>query len=372
MSLSISPFCPVLLLIYLGGCTSTVHTPPPAQTSPFSAPVDKTATASSTRLTTGSHRISNGPAVFISGGQASADLERLARLWRRRTHKEFIPDYPLGPGDVLEISVPGVEELSNRTVRVSSEGTISLPLVGVVQASELTEKGLGDEIRHRLEENYMYDPQVSLFVREYRSRQVAVTGAVAKPGLYSLASAADTLLDMISRAGGMTAEAAPRIHFVPAEPVEKEKAKNVDPILIDLKSLTKGGNEIYLALPARPGDVIMVPGSGEVSVEGWVGKPGSYRITPGLTVLGAVAAAGGSLFAADTSSVKIIRTNKQGETTFFLANLEDIKRGDKPDIRVQEGDVIEVSSSASKLAAYGVYRFFSSMMRIGASVPVGR
>ncbi len=362
MSLSISPFCPVLLLIYLGGCTSTVHTSAPAKTSRLPAPVDKAAPDSD--------RISNGSAAFITGGQASADLERLARLWRRRTREGFIQDYPLGPGDVLEISVPGIEELSNRTVRVSSKGTISLPLVGVVQASELAENGLRDEIRRRLEETYMYDPQVNLFVREYRSRQVAVTGAVAKPGLYSLASRADTLLDMISRAGGMTDEAAARIHFIPAKPVENEKARNTDPILIDLKSLIKGRKETYLALPARPGDVIMVPGSGEVSVEGWVGKPGSYRITPGLTVLGAVAAAGGSLYAADTSSVKIVRTNQQGETTFFLANLEDIKRGEKPDIRVQESDVIVISSSSSKLVAYGIYRLFSTMVNIGANVPI--
>jgi polysaccharide export outer membrane protein len=70
-------------------------------------------------------------------------------------------------------------------VRVSREGTISLPFIGIMQTGGLTEKTLKEAIRSRLERDYMYNPQVNLFVREYRSRQVAVVGAVEKPGLYS-------------------------------------------------------------------------------------------------------------------------------------------------------------------------------------------
>lgn len=56
--------------------------------------------------------------------------------------------------------------------------------------------------------------------------------------------------------------------------------------------------------------MLLIPSAGQVLVEGWVEKPGSYKITPALTVLGAVAAAGGPLFPADTSAVKVIRTGK--------------------------------------------------------------
>lgn len=372
----------LLLLVWLGGCASTVHTLPLAETSRLPAPLDKPATVSP--------RTSSGSAVFTSGGQELTDLERLAQLWQRRTQNSAVSDYPIGPGDVLEISVPAMEEIKDRTVRVSGDGTIALPLIGTIRASRLTEEGLREEIRRRLEADYMYNPQVNIFVREYRSRQVAVIGAVEKPGLYSLASETDTLLDTISLAGGMTKEAASRINFIPAEPVEEGKVKELasalpiqlvskdssplllkraDPIVIDLKSLTKGGNQLYLSLPARPGDVIMVPGSGDVLLEGWVAKPGSYKITPGLTVLGAVVAAGGPLFAADTSTVKIVRTGKEGEKIFFLADLEEIKRGEKPDISIQEGDVIEVSYSALKIGPYSFYSFFTDVFRVGASVP---
>lgn len=62
--------------------------------------------------------------------------------------------------------------------------------------------GVVSELRRRLEANIMHDPQVHVFVREYRSRQVAVIGAVEKPGLYNLSGEAETLLDLISQAGG--------------------------------------------------------------------------------------------------------------------------------------------------------------------------
>jgi len=378
---SSSSLCPVLLLVCLGGCAST-HAPPSAQTSRLPTPLAQLAPALPR---------TSGDAAVSAGSQEQADLERLALLWQKRTQGSDAFDYPVGPGDVLEVSVPAMEELKSRTVRVAGDGTITLPFVGAVQVKGLTEEEVREELRRRLEERYMYNPQVNLFVQEYRSRQVAVIGAVTKPGLYSLASGADTLLDMIAAAGGMTEEAAPRINFIPAEPVENGKAKELasalptqliskdsaplllkraDPVVIDLKSLTRGGNQLYLALPARPGDVIMVPGSGEVLVEGWVERPGSYKITAGLTVIGAVTAAGGTLFAADHSAVRVIRTGKGGEKIFFVADLDKIKSGGEPDIPLQEADIIEVSSSAPKLVPYGLYRFLNSVFHVGASAPL--
>jgi polysaccharide export outer membrane protein len=320
-----------------------------------------------------------------------ADLERLALLWQSRTQEDVASDFPIGPGDMLEISVPDMEELSARTVQVSATGTISLPFVGEIQASELTQERLREEIRRRLEENYMYNPQVNLLVREYRSRQVAVVGAVEKPGLYNLASRTDTLLDMISMAGGLKSVAASRINFIPAEPIADGKTKEFaslfptqlantdpsslilkrdDPIVIDLKLLTMGDNRTYLALPARPGDVIMVPGAGDIVIDGWVGKPGAYKITSGLTVMGAIAAAGGLLFAADAGSVKVFRVGVGGEKISLQADLNKIKRGEGVDLSLQEGDIIDVSASGAKLVPYGMYHFFSTAFRIGMSVPI--
>lgn len=80
-------------------------------------------------------------------------------------------------------------------MRVSGEGTVVLPFRGVVREAGMTDKELSAEFRHRLGTS-MHHPQGSLFVKEYHSRQVAVIGAVAKPGLYTLAIESDTILDM--------------------------------------------------------------------------------------------------------------------------------------------------------------------------------
>jgi polysaccharide biosynthesis/export protein len=364
----------LFLLIYINGCSATNP-----------QPVDKPGTAK---------QVNSAQAAAASQAKENSDLERLALLWERRRGESLAGDYPIGPGDVIEISVPGMEEIKIITQRVTGEGTISLPFVGVINASGMTDKALREEIRRRLETNYMRNPQISLFVKEFRSRQVAVIGAVQKPGLHNLASSADTILGMISQAGGVTAAgAAERILFIPAEPVDSEKAKevvaslpaqlvshdpsplilkNVDPIVISLDGVNRSGNEKYLNMPARPGDIIMVPGGGEVLVQGWVGKPGAYKITSGLTILGAVAAAGGAVFPADNGSVELIRTNNQGQKTAFAANLDAIKAGEQPDLPLREGDVIDVSSTGPRLVAYGFYRFFTSFMSVGAhaSIPI--
>ncbi len=339
-------------------------------------------------------KTNSNPTPFASYTQEISDLERLSGLWQKRARDGIAADYPIGPGDLLEISVPAMEELRSHTVRVSGEGTFPLPLLGKIQASGLTEEELKEKIRERLEK-YMYDPLIITFVKEYRSRQVAVLGAVAKPGLYGLSSAADSILDMISRAGGILPGADSRIYLIPAETVAGDKVREVaatlpesflskdpaplilkknDPIFIDIKELAFGGHQTYLSLPVRPGDVIMIPGGGQVLVEGWVERPGAYSITHGLTVSGAVVAAGGTLFPADPTAVKVIRTERGGKKISLVIDLEKIKRGDDPDIALQGGDIIEVSPTSGKLLAYGLYRFFSTIISIGvgANIPLFR
>jgi polysaccharide biosynthesis/export protein len=281
-----------------------------------------------------------------------------------------------------------MEELKNRSVRVTAEGTILLPFIGRVQAAGLTEGELVEQLQPRLKD-YLRNPRVSIFVKEYNSRQVAVLGAVIRPGLYNITSGSENILEMISRAGGILPESESRIHLIPVEPLKGEAAKEVvstlpadllpkdlaspilkktAPILIDVKELSYGGHQHYLSLPVRPGDTIMVPGGAQILVEGWVEKPGALKMSPGLTVSGAVAAAGGVLFAADTSTVAVIRPNRDGKTVSLPADLDKIKKGEMSDIRLQGGDIVQVSSSSVKLVPYGIYELFKNVIRVGAGV----
>jgi len=327
------------------------------------------------------------PAASASFPGEKGDLEKLARLWELRSQGKSTSDYPVGPGDVVEISVPAIEELRGRVVRISGDGIISLPYIGKFRADGLTEEELRQKLIEQLRQ-YMYSPRVVVFVKEYRSRQVAVLGAVVKPGLYSLSSGGDTLLDMISQAGGIAPGADPKLYLIPAEPAESGRVKEVtatlpesflrqdpsplilkrtEPILIDIKQIAVGGNQRYMSLPIRPGDVIMVPGGGQVLVEGWVERPGAYNVSPGLTVAGVVAASGGPLYPADVNVVRVLRADKLGAKSILVANLEKIKLGESTDIALQSGDIVEVPSKPSKLIPWGLYRFFTAIVSVGVS-----
>ncbi|GMU43063.1 MAG: polysaccharide export protein [Xanthomonadales bacterium] len=121
---------------------------------------------------------------------------------------EGVSDYRIGPNDTIEVSVYQMEELS-RSVRVSSRGTITLPLLGAIQAAGKTVPELEDEIIAKLAADYLQDPQVSLYVREYTSQKITVEGAVGRPGIYPL-SGKTSLLQAIVVAGGVTEYANPR------------------------------------------------------------------------------------------------------------------------------------------------------------------
>jgi protein involved in polysaccharide export with SLBB domain len=196
---------------------------------------------------------------------------------------------------------------------------------------------------------------------------------------------------VLSQAGGIAAGSEAKVYLIPAEFAEKEPEtqlastmpqsilqkdpaplilKRTDPILIDVKQISFGGNQQYLSLPVRPGDVIMVPNGGQVLVEGWVEKPGAYALSPGLTVAGIVAQAGGPLYPAEVNSIKVIRAERGGNKSFIYADLEKIKRGESPDIPIQGGDIIEVSGKSSKVFAYGFYRFFTTIVHIGAGANI--
>ncbi len=111
-------------------------------------------------------------------------------------------EYRVGAQDLLEINVFQVTEL-NRTVRVNSNGQLSLPLVGVVQAGGKTVQELEREIAAKLSETYLQNPQVSVFVKEFTSQRVTLEGAVRKPGIYPV-TGRTSLLQAIAQAEGVT------------------------------------------------------------------------------------------------------------------------------------------------------------------------
>jgi polysaccharide export outer membrane protein len=112
-----------------------------------------------------------------------------------------IDDYHIGPSDLLEITVFQVPELS-RAVRVNARGALTLPLIGQIQAGGLTGQQLETLIAQKLQETYLQDPQVSVFIKEFVSQRVTVSGSVNRAGVFPI-SGRTTLMQAIAMAGGL-------------------------------------------------------------------------------------------------------------------------------------------------------------------------
>lgn len=114
---------------------------------------------------------------------------------------EGATDYRLGAQDLIEVSVFGVDELS-KTVRVNSNGQVSLPLVGSVMAGGRTVPELEADLTQRYADGYLQRPQVTIFVKEFSSQRITLEGAVRKPGIYPLTGSI-SLLQAVAVAGGL-------------------------------------------------------------------------------------------------------------------------------------------------------------------------
>jgi polysaccharide export outer membrane protein len=248
-------------------------------------------------------------------------------------------DYIIGPEDLLEISVFGLPEM-NKTVRVSAEGTIVLPLLRNIQAEGYTQKELEERIAHLLAEKYIQNPQVSIFIKEYKSKQVAILGAVEKPGFYELIGKR-TILDIIALAGGISENAGKELLLI-----RKSSANKTDlTYKINLEELFSKGNPV-LNKTIQEGDVINIPIDKvmNIYVLGAVNNPGALAVkqSENITVLQAIAKAGGFSERAARTRVKIVRQLASGKKSTIKINVKDIINGKKEDMLLQEGDVIVV------------------------------
>ena len=250
-------------------------------------------------------------------------------------------DYRIGRQDLLEIKVFDVEEL-NQTVRVSDDGSISMPLLGRLVVSGLTKTDLEQMLARLLGERYVRDPQVTVFVREYESKKIAVTGAVKKPGTFEMLGR-KTLLEMISMAGGLDTDLGKEIIVF-----RQSDERPTERIALDLEQL------VYRADPAlnlvlQPNDIVYVPvvEKMRIFVSGAVRSPDVYEVPRDepVTVLKAVTLAGGPTIRAAEKHVQVLRTDARGERLVLDVDLKKVKRGKSEDPLLHEGDIVLVPES---------------------------
>lgn len=248
------------------------------------------------------------------------------------------PEYKIGSTDLLEIKILELPEL-NQAVRVSEDGFIYHSLIGKVDVRRLSVLELEKRLVAILNEKYTKDAHVVILIKEFQ--KASVLGAVGKPGEYELMGPT-TLLQMIAKAEGLTAQASNEILIYRINDAGVQTR-----IVISLDDLMIAGKQ-DANLEVLPKDVVTVPieETLNVFVYGEVKTPGvvSFLRSKKITLLQAVAQAGGPTEWANKRNVIIKRKERiSGKEIKIPANLKLIIKGKNPDIALQEGDVVIVS-----------------------------
>jgi polysaccharide biosynthesis/export protein len=248
----------------------------------------------------------------------------------------------LGVGDLIEISVFGVPDLSTKT-RISGSGDVYLPLIDYVHIADLSTDEAQELIQKRLEDGgFVRGPHVSIFVDESASQAITLLGEVARPGPYP-AIGERRLFDLISAAGGLTDKAGRKLTIErrgdPSHPVELQISAN-------LAEDTQSNVDVF------PGDTIIVSRAGIVYVVGDVSRPSGFLIEDNsLSVLKALALAGGGTRTSALSKTRILRQTPNGVQEIPV-NLKKVLYAKAPDLPLVKGDVLFIPGSAAKTAAY--------------------
>ena len=262
--------------------------------------------------------------------------------------------YCIGPRDVLTVTIfAGGEEHMKVDLTVSEKGRINVPYIGHVGAGGLSIPELEALITEPLGRDYFVNPGVSVHIKEYHSLQYFISGAVNLPGLYEMRSRA-TLMEIIAKAGGVLADRGNVAYILRESTGQLVEGKDIkdllsgkEPIKVDLKRLLDRGDMTCNPI-LQSGDVIYIPlqkvlnlAESRVYVEGEVKRPGIFEYQPGLTALNACIMAGGFDKFAAPSRTRIIR-KVDGKQVIIKIDLDQVKKGKKPDIELKSGDRIHV------------------------------
>lgn len=268
-------------------------------------------------------------------------------------------DYVLGPDDQIKIWALGVEEISDRPMRVDAGGGLDLPLIGRVQAEGCTLEQLRGLLLKSLQ-SQVWKPQVSIEIVEFGSQPVTVLGAVAKPGLQQV-QGRRSLAEILSMAGGLRPDAGNSVK------ITRQKRFGAIPLLsarwdgsgeysvaeVPVRSLLTAGSPADNIL-IRPHDVVTVPAAEMVYVIGSVTKPGAFVLTEreSMSVLQALSMAEGLGRTAKPEGAKILRTLPgNSQRTELPVDLKRVLEGRAEDVGLRANDILFIPDSATKKVA---------------------
>jgi polysaccharide biosynthesis/export protein len=363
--------------------------------------------------------------IYLAAGALLASLAPSSRAQRVETpqqtndrlrtlaaapHATVPPsDYVIGSGDLIAVQVFDVPEIS-RELRVSQTGTIGIPLIPVrLHISGLTEMQAERKIQEVLEANGLVShPEVTVTVKEKKSRPITIVGAVAHPMVYQ-ADRQVRLIDVLAAAGGISPDAGDHVIVTrPERDTSSDSSQTARTSTDDpAPALTQGpapqaadlspptdlpqasppvlANTITLSLNQMleagdmannivilPGDVVAVPHAGIIYVLGAVSKPGGYTIANDraqLTALKVLSLAGGLNRTAKSDRAVIVRKDTNGQQHQVELDLKKVMRFQEEDVQLRPSDILYVPTSAGKTAAF---RIAELSLAVGTGVLIYR
>lgn len=239
-------------------------------------------------------------------------------------------EYVLGSGDVIKIQVYQNPDLSLET-RILEGGGFSYPLLGMVKVSGMTvnqaEKKIADALK---EGNFLKQPQVSILVLQVRGNQVSLLGLVGKPGRYPLDQANIKLSEIIAQAGGLAVGAASDTVVVMGNRNGKAFRKEIDfPSIFQ----TDGKADDMVL---ENNDIIYVDRAPTIYFYGEVQRPGAMRLERDMTLMQALATAGGITQRGTEKGIRVNRRDASGKVQVLVLGMQDM---------LQKDDVIYVRES---------------------------
>ena len=270
-------------------------------------------------------------------------------------------DYVIGPGDLLSILVYDAPDLS-RDVRVSATGFILVPLLPeALHADGLTAEELAATLaREYQQRQILLNPQITILVKEFKSRPVAILGAVRRPQMYPVIGPTN-LLQVLSAAEGLDDDAGNLIYVtrgaspkeLPAAPGQVKEPKVPGPrtLVVNVRDLMEM-RDPAANIPVYAGDMITVPRAGIIYVVGAVHKPGGFMLKDRheqLTVLQAIALAENMTGTARPGDSLIIRRPPGADKEEAIqVDVSKIMARQAPDRILQENDILFVPDSPLK------------------------
>lgn len=265
-------------------------------------------------------------------------------------------NYVLGAEDQITVRVFAADDIPDRPAQIANDGTVSLPMVGVVHAAGLTV----DQLQTKLTvayKKFFKDPQVTVQVNDSRSEPVSVAGNVNTPGVVQLKGSRN-LMEVIGMAGGLKADAGDSVLLtrlmsegpIPVSGAFTDPSGKYSVAHINIRSVMSGADPQGNIL-IKAHDVITVPRARMVYVLGNVGRPGGYVMTDNetMSVSKALALAGGWDKTAALGSARILRASGGGaEREQIPADLRKIMNNKTQDVQLRPDDILFVPNSLAK------------------------